>query len=115
MTTGRARSLRRSLTDAEALLWRHLPARQFGVKFRRQHPFGPYVLDLYCHAVHLVVEVDGSQHATPKGKARDEKRTRFLESAGFYVLRFSDREVLLETESVLGAIWEATKGYDPSP
>ena len=82
MTTGRARSLRRSLTDAEALLWRHLRSRQFGVKFRRQHPFGPYVLDFYCHAVHLVVEVDGSQHETSQGKGRDEERTRFLEGAG---------------------------------
>jgi very-short-patch-repair endonuclease len=84
-------------------------------RFRRQHPFGPYELDFYSHAVRLVVEVDGSQHDTSKGKAGDEERRRFLEAAGFHVLRFTNREVLLETEPVLGAIWEATKGYDPSP
>jgi very-short-patch-repair endonuclease len=92
-----------------------LRSRRTGVKFRRQHPFGPYVLDFYSHAVRLVVEVDGSQHDTAKGKASDKERTRFLEAAGFHVLRFTDREVLLDTESVLEAIWEATKGYDPSP
>jgi very-short-patch-repair endonuclease len=86
-----------------------------GGRFRRQHPFGPYVVDFYSHAVRLVIEVDGSQHDTSRGEARDEERTRFLEAAGFHVLRFTDREVLLETESVLGAIWEATRGYDPSP
>ena len=115
MTTRRARSLRRSPTDAEALLWRHLRSRQSGVKFRRQHPFGPYVLDFFSREASLVVEVDGSQHETSQGKGRDEERTRFLEGAGLHVLRFTNREVLLETQSVLGAIWEATKGYDPSP
>jgi very-short-patch-repair endonuclease len=73
------------------------------------------VLDFHSHAVRLVVEVDGRRHDTSKGKARDEERTRFLEAAGFHVPRFTDREVLLETESVLEAIWRATKGYDPSP
>jgi len=83
VTTGRARSLSRSLTDAEALLWRRLRSRQSGVKFRRQHPFGMCVVDFYSHEARLVVEVDGSQHSTSEGKARDEERTRVLEAAGF--------------------------------
>jgi adenine-specific DNA-methyltransferase len=115
MTTNRARSLRRSQTDAEALLWRHLRSRHQGVKFRRQHPFGRFIRDFYSLEAHLVIEVDGSQHATESSIASDAKRTAALEAAGLHVLRFTDREVLLETEAVLEAIAEATRGYNPSP
>ena len=103
------------MTDAEFVLWSHLRRNATGVKFRRQHPFGPYVLDFYAQRAHLVVEVDGGQHYTAEGVARDAERTRYLEGAGLQVLRFSDHEVLVETDAVLEAIWEATRGYDPSP
>lgn len=103
------------MTDAETLLWRRLRRSGSGVKFRRQHPWGPYVLDFYAERVHLAIEVDGGQHYTPEGLAKDAERTKFLESAGIQVLRFSDTEVLVETNAVLEAIWEATRGYDHSP
>lgn len=61
-----ARTLRQAATDAERLLWRRLRERLPHVKFRRQHPVGPFILDFYCHEQRLAIEVDGSQHFLPK-------------------------------------------------
>jgi len=73
--TALSRRLRGAPTDAEAVLWRHLRARQIsGYKFRRQHAVGPYVLDFFCHEAGLAIEVDGSQHT--ENVERDEARTR---------------------------------------
>ncbi|WP_063934706.1 endonuclease domain-containing protein, partial [Archangium violaceum] len=100
------RRLRADTTDAESLLWRLLRARRLvGVKFRRQHQFGPYILDFYSHEAKLVLELDGDGHARPEQRARDAERTAFLETHGLTVLRFSNREVLQETEAVLTRIW----------
>jgi very-short-patch-repair endonuclease len=85
------------------------------VKFRRQHPVGPYVVDFVSLEAHLVIEIDGSQHLERRVMARDRERTFYLEGAGFHVLRFNNRQVLTELDAVLEAIWEATKGYNPSP
>ncbi|WNG42217.1 endonuclease domain-containing protein [Archangium violaceum] len=100
------RRLRANTTNAESLLWRLLRARQLmGVKFRRQHQFGPYILDFYAHEAKLALELDGDGHARPEQQARDAARTEFLEAHGLTVLRFSNREVLQETEAVLTRIW----------
>ena len=109
----RSRRLRRDSTDAERLLWRSLRSRQLGAKFRRQHEFGPYILDFVCVERGLVVEVDGSQHLEPDGIRRDEVRTEFLRGRGLRVVRFTDREVLLELPAVLEAIRQAID--QPSP
>ncbi len=109
----RCRNLRRGSTDAERLLWRSLRAQQLGAKSRRQHEFGSYILDFVCIERRLAVEVDGAQHFEPEAQRRDEVRTAFLESKGFRVLRFSDREVLLELPSVLEVIHRALE--QPSP
>ena len=85
------------------------------MKFRRQHPFGRYVLDFFCESAKLVVEVDGSEHFTEAGLASDAERTLFLEAAGLHVLRVSNREVLTEVSAVLNEIWAAARGYNPSP
>ncbi len=99
------RQLRRSSTDAENLLWRHLRGRQLGgLKFRRQHPLSPYVLDFYCEGKRLAVEVDGGQHFSAEGVQRDQMRDAWLAKKGIQVLRFSSREVLLELEAVLTQI-----------
>jgi very-short-patch-repair endonuclease len=97
-----ARDLRKKRTDAEKILWRNLRARQFeGLKFRRQHPIGNYVVDFVCLEVSLVIEVDGGQHAeNPKDVERDKQLT--LE--GFKVLRFWNNEVLTNIEGVLESI-----------
>ncbi|MGH8078040.1 MAG: endonuclease domain-containing protein, partial [Lysobacter sp.] len=99
-----ARCLRQSSTDAERRLWQHLRAGQLdGLKFRRQHPVPPYVVDFFCDAMNLVVEVDGSQHTDEV----DRVRTKFLESKGLMVLRFWGNEVLTQTDAVIEAIFNA--------
>lgn len=100
------RDLRRRLTDAEQRLWKHLRSRQMGgFRFRRQHPYGDYILDFVCLEAMLVIEVDGGQH--DERREKDEARTKCLNAAGFRVLRFWNNEVLNETESVNEAIWRA--------
>ena len=109
-----ARQLRSTATDAETLLWRHLRGRQLaGRKFRRQHPVPPYVLDFYCEALHLGIELDGGQHYLEEGQQRDQRRLEYLLCQGIRLLRFSNREVLLELPAVLERIYvELT---EPSP
>src|SRR3954453_11450365 len=98
----RCRELRRTSTDAETLPWRLFRNRQVaGRKFRRQHVFGPYILDFYCPERRLVIEADGAQHFEPDGAAWDARRTGYLEARGLRVLRFSNVEVLNATESVI--------------
>ncbi|MBA2237496.1 MAG: endonuclease domain-containing protein [Lysobacter sp.] len=109
-----ARALRRKATDAERKLWRHLRAGQLdGLGFRRQHPIPPYIVDFFCDAAKLVVELDGSQHT----EDADRARTRFLESRGLTVLRFWDNEALTQTEAVVEAIWNCARPrpFTPTP
>ena len=95
------RRLRRDATDAERRLWRMLRDRRLeGYKFRRQHEFGPYILDFICVEARLVIEADGGQHFRPEGLERDRKRNQYLLDRGFRVMRFTDREILLEPASV---------------
>ena len=110
----RSRALRSESTDAESLLWRLLRSRQLaGAKFRRQQPFGPFILDLYCHERKLVIEVDGGQHTLPAEAAKDAQRSDYLESRGLRVLRFTNLEVLQEPDAVVQSIWEVVEV--PSP
>src|SRR5271166_72860 len=84
-----ARRLRREQTGAEKELWRMLRAGRFaGFKFRRQHPVGPYILDVYCPAARLSVELDGFQHGLPEQQRTDEARRNFLAAAGIEELPF---------------------------
>jgi adenine-specific DNA-methyltransferase len=102
----RARTLRRHSTDAEALLWTRLRNRALaGHEFRRQRPVGPYVVDFICLEPHLVVEVDGGQHALRRNE--DAVRTKWLEGQGLRVLRFWNHEVLQNLEGVLRMIEQA--------
>ena len=98
----RARELRHASTEAEKLLWQKLRARQLGgAKFRRQTPIGPYIVDFASFEHRLVVEIDGGQHNTPQGRQHDLRRTAWLESQGFRVLRFWNNQVLTNLEGVL--------------
>jgi len=109
-----ARSLRVNATDAERLLWSRLRRRQIaGFKFRRQHQVGLYICDFACLDRMLVVELDGSQHA--ENLEYDQRRDRFLRSAGFEVLRFWNNDVLGNIEGVLDTIYAALdRSSDPS-
>ena len=115
-----ARALRRRQTDAEGLLWALVRNRRMGVKFRRQHPIQPYVLDFYCHELRLAVELDGGQHTAPAHRIRDRRRTSALAARGIRVLRFSNLEVLQETQAVAETLWKTCQhphptGSPPSP
>jgi very-short-patch-repair endonuclease len=108
-SVSRARVLRRALTPPEARLWVHLRRRALaGLRFRRQHPIGVYVLDFYCAEAKLAIEVDGESHA---GRAvHDARRTRWLEARGIAVLRFPAEEVRVNLDAVLDFIaLKATK------
>ncbi len=98
----KARRLRRDETDAERRLWMHLRRHQLGAQFRRQHPISPYIVDFCCIERMLVVELDGGQHEDQR--IRDAARTEWLAGHGFRVLRFSDREALMQAEAVLTEI-----------
>ena len=110
------RKLRNQATDAEHRLWQHLRGRQLqGCKFRRQHPFGHYVLDFACLERKLAIELDGGQHAGEA--AYDMHRTNQLESGGFKVLRFWNNEVFENIEGVVEVIIAALacRASEPSP
>ncbi len=103
--TDRARTLRKSQTDAERTLWKHLRNRQLdGCKFYRQYPIHPYFVDFVCREKNLIVELDGSQHNESDVIVRDEKRTEFLEKKSYTVLRFWNAEVMENIEGVIEAI-----------
>ena len=106
----KARFLRTNPTDAELHLWYRLRRKQIlGVQFYRQKPIGNYIADFYAPAVKLVVELDGAQHLELGQAKYDAQRTRDLEQHGLQVLGFDDRLALLQTESVLEAIFQAVK------
>jgi very-short-patch-repair endonuclease len=98
-TAERARSLRRSLTKQEFLLWRRLRDRQLeGFKFVRQEPIGPYYADFACRERRLIVEVDGSQHFE---SAKDARRDKALAELGYRVIRVWNNDVLNNIDGVL--------------
>ena len=97
-----AKTLRIGMTDAERRLWSRLRASQLGVKFRKQHPLGSYVLDFACLSPKLAIEVDGSQHLDQT--AYDQRRDAWLSEQGFQVLRFWANDVLSETDAVVSRI-----------
>ena len=106
----KARSLRRNLTDAEFRLWHRLRRKQIlGVQFYRQKPISNYIVDFFAPAAKLVIELDGAQHLEIGQAKYDAQRTKDLEQLGLKVLRFNDRQVLLETDSVLETIFQAVK------
>jgi very-short-patch-repair endonuclease len=96
VVTPRAQGLRRRETPWEAELWKALrDRRDDGIKFRRQHPIGPYVVDFYCAEHKLVIELDGSQHRQRQGKALDAERDEELSRLGLTVLRFPNETSVL--------------------
>jgi very-short-patch-repair endonuclease len=102
--TAVARSLRKDMSLSEVLLWQQLRGRKAGVKFRRQHPIGPYVVDFYCSHASLIVEIDGEAHSRGEQPVRDRSRDQFLEENGYRVLRIAAAEVLRNVEAVVASV-----------
>ncbi len=103
---GRRKYLRRTLTPAEAILWRYIKNSQLeGRKFRRQHSVGKYILDYYCPSEKLAIELDGSQHVLSQKKIEHDKiRTKYLNSLQIVIKRFLNGEVYNNIDGVLDSI-----------
>jgi cyclase len=100
----KARELRKSMTDAEMVLWGYLKTKPMGNKFRRQHPLGIYIADFFCYKQKLVIEVDGGIHKNETVKTSDIERQKIIEAEDIIVLRFSNEEVLVRLENVIAKI-----------
>ncbi|QGX40368.1 endonuclease domain-containing protein [Permianibacter aggregans] len=96
--------LRNNVGEPEHQLWQRLRGSQLGVKFRRQHGIGPFIVDFYCSAHQLVIEVDGVTHETMASQKADTGRDQFMRSLGIKVLRFSNQQVMTEVDGVVQAI-----------
>ena len=109
-----ARELRKNMTETEQILWKRLRRKQIlGVPFYRQKPLAQFIVDFYCAAAMLVIELDGSQHYAPDAQQYDAVRTQTLEAMGLRVLRFDNRQVLQELDAVIEVIFaevEARRG-----
>jgi very-short-patch-repair endonuclease len=109
-----AKDLRSRSTDVERILWCHIRAKRLdGLKFRRQHPIGKYIVDFVCLERKIVIELDGGQHAKPGTEAYDRERDNRLEKEGYRVLRFWDNDVLLNTKGILEVIREQCAEHPP--
>ena len=105
-----SRSLRTNMTDAEQVLWQRIRRKQIqGVQFYRQKPLSTFVVDFYCPVAKLVIELDGSQHFAEEHQTKDQERDAALIELGLRVLRFDNRQVLLETDAVLEMIDKIVK------
>ena len=94
-----ARELRREMTAEERHLWFDF-LRTYPVKIKKQKPIGNYIVDFFCESARLIIELDGSQHYEDTGKQYDAERTRYLESFGLMVVRFSNLEINREFRAV---------------
>ena len=100
-----AHILRRSMTKAEAVLWKKLKGRKlFPTKFRRQHPIIIFIVDFYCHEYRLVIEVDGDIHNDEIVNEYDLGRTEVLNKFGLKVIRFTNDQILYSIDSVINEI-----------
>jgi very-short-patch-repair endonuclease len=114
MMLGRARQLRQEMSPVEQRVWGMLRNGHIaGLRFRRQHPVGAYVVDFYCHACQLIIEVDGPSHLGQEA-CDAERRSRLTEN-GYRVIQFSNHDVLTNPDGVREAICEACRTAGPSP
>lgn len=96
--------MRNNATIQEIILWSKIQKSQLGFKFRRQHSIGGYIADFYCPKKKLIIEIDGSQHFEKNSLEYDENRTKFFESLGLRVLRFTNTEINTNIDGVLNKI-----------
>lgn len=101
-----ARILRNNPTEAEQCLWERIRLKHLGYSFFRQRPIGEYIVDFYCPKARLVVEVDGGQHFTEANASNDKVRNEYIQSLGLTVLRFSNSQVLKNTDRVAEKLFD---------
>jgi very-short-patch-repair endonuclease len=111
----RAEELRKTMTSAENIIWKHVHINEWKLKFRRQHPIRFYVVDFYCHKLKLVIEIDGSIHDDEKVKKKDAEREAILKNLGLNVIRFKNEEVYNNPNSVLAEIDKTIKLLQSTP
>jgi very-short-patch-repair endonuclease len=108
-----ARQNRSKGTPAERKLWEELRAKKnAGLKFRRQHPIGVFIVDFYCHQAKLAIELDGDYHLEEEQRLYDENRTKLLQEAGIHELRFKNEEVMEHVQKVVKTIFDAVQKQD---
>ena len=104
VTKENAKTNRSNMTDAESLLWHYLRQEQLGVRFRRQHVIGDYIVDFICLKQRLIIEIDGGYHNDIVQQQEDRIRQNWLESMGYKVIRFTNEEVFYNIETVISTI-----------
>ena len=109
-----SRRLRKNMTEAEVLFWSRVSRKQLGVPFYRQKPLGNYIVDFYCPASGLIVELDGDQHYTDEGRKKDIERDAYLRFAGLHTMRFYNHEVLGDIEWVIDRVVDYIRGGEDS-
>ena len=105
--------LRTNMPKPEEILWQRIRRKQLGVKFRRQHGIGRYIVDFYCAELNLVIEIDGDSHFSDEGKEKDTIRDAFMETLGIKFMRFTNEEVMKQTESVLERLFNLVRSSNP--
>jgi very-short-patch-repair endonuclease len=110
------RRLRSNMTGTETRLWSRLRARQLqGLKFRRQHGIGPYIVDFYCPEQSLIIEVDGDSHADADQILKDRQREKYLQSFGLHVIRYINDDILKNLDGVMEDLAERLSSRSTSP
>ena len=104
-----AKEMRSNPTEAESALWEQLKGKKTGFKFRRQHIVGDFIVDFVCLEKHLIIEVDGGYHNDSQVAENDKLRSEILELKGYTILRFTNEQVLSDTENTLKAITHTLK------
>jgi len=105
-----AKRMRGSLTDAETIMWSFLRRDQVeGLRFRKQHPIGPFVADFACVKAMLIVEIDGATHGSDDEIAYDARRTAFFRERGWHEMRFTNSAVYKNLDGVLEDVWAVAR------
>jgi very-short-patch-repair endonuclease len=106
---GLAKLLRKEMTPPEARIWARLKSKPDGLHFRKQHPIGPYIVDFYCAAAGLVIEVEGQIHDVAEVARRDERRAAWLESQGLHVYRMNAADIMADPDEAAHSVYLLAK------